>query len=125
MHTEWFHGACVGLKPNSVADHYYCKSCLKVKKRPSASAGKKLIPQKKSIIILPVPKPEPAIIPMISKLSIDQDDEDEDLCPVCDGDCTCGSDSPLPQPLSLPPQPPQPIVHKQPTQSKIGKKESY
>lgn len=101
-----------------MTDHYYCKSCLKVKKKPSASAGKKLIPQKKSIIILPVSKPEPAIIPMISKLSIDQDDEDEDLCPVCDGDCTCGSESPLPPPPqlqpSLPPPPP-------PQQPKIGK----
>ncbi|KAG2231540.1 hypothetical protein INT48_005043 [Thamnidium elegans] len=76
---EWFHGACVGLKPNSVTDHYYCKSCLKKKQK------------KKSIIILPLPKPE-IVMPVISKLSIDQDDEDEDLCPVCDGDCTCGSE---------------------------------
>lgn len=55
---------------------------------------------------------------MISKLSIDQDDEDEDLCPVCDGDCTCGSESPLP----LPPPPPPPT----PTQApKIGKSIHY
>lgn len=104
---EWFHGACVGLKPNSVTDHYFCKSCLKAKKKPAPTAiaamgaGKTLIappppPQttnkKKSLIILPIAKPEqkpkpiplpspppppPASIPSISKLSI-QDEDDED-----------------------------------------------
>lgn len=127
---EWFHGACVGLKPNSIADHYFCNSCLKAKKKP-ASAGKTLIPppatnKKKSIIILPISKPESKpiptpTVPAISTLSIEDDDDDEDLddiCPVCDGDCTCGTGSTMINAtVTAPPPPPPPILPEPP---KIG-----
>ncbi|KAF1797605.1 hypothetical protein FB192DRAFT_1335001 [Mucor lusitanicus] len=120
---EWFHGACVGLKPNSVSDHYACSSCTS--KRKPVSAGKTLIPppttsnRKKSVIVLPVatkpPPTPPQPIPVISKLSIqdnDDDDEDEDLddiCVLCDGDCTCNvQEAASPPAVTLAPSPPTP-----------------
>ncbi|KAI9487637.1 MAG: hypothetical protein EXX96DRAFT_554069 [Benjaminiella poitrasii] len=124
---EWFHGACVGLKPNSITEHYFCKSCTGKQKQQHKGAGKALMPpnpNKKSIIILPLSKPASApitppssapkstiplpapssttatststaaTIPAISKLSINDDEDDEeldDICVLCDGDCTCGA----------------------------------
>ncbi|GAN09264.1 hypothetical protein MAM1_0254d08789 [Mucor ambiguus] len=134
---EWFHGACVGLKPNSVSDHYACSSCTS--KRKPVSAGKTLIPppaasttaaanRKKSVIVLPVatkpPPTPPQPIPLISKLSIQDDDEDEDLddiCVLCDGDCTCNIQEAVPPttatalPTPSPPTPPS-APQKQPQQ---------
>ncbi|KAL7320019.1 hypothetical protein PS15m_003091 [Mucor circinelloides] len=136
---EWFHGACVGLKPNSVSDHYACSSCTS--KRKPVSAGKKLIPpptasasaanRKKSVIVLPVatkpPPTPPQPIPVISKLSIQDDDEDEDLddiCVLCDGDCTCNIQETAPSATATAtpaPSPPTPPPQKQPAklQTKI------
>ncbi|KAK4516622.1 cTPxI [Mucor velutinosus] len=132
---EWFHGACVGLKPNSVSDHYACSSCTS--KRKPVSAGKTLIPpptaaatnRKKSVIVLPVatkpPPTPPQPIPVISTLSIQDDDEDEDLddiCVLCDGDCTCNIQEAAPPTTSTvtlapsPPSPPHPAPQKQPQQ---------
>lgn len=130
--AEWFHGACVGLKPNSVSDHYACSTCTS--KRKPVSAGKTLIlpptasasaNRKKSAIVLPVatkpPPTPPQPIPVISKLSIQDDDEDEDLddiCVLCDGDCTCNIQEAAPPTTTTatpsPPTPPAP--QKQPQQ---------
>ncbi|KAI8367315.1 hypothetical protein BD560DRAFT_399873 [Blakeslea trispora] len=115
--TEWFHGACVGLKPNSVTDHYFCKSCTTLHRRNSATNVRK-----KSIIILPViaksqlplnadKAPSDSLIQSqsnaIMNIATNEDDEDDDdLCILCDGDCTCGAVTK--NPVSLPPTPPPP-----------------
>lgn len=62
-------------------------------------------------------------MPVISNLSIDQDDEDEDLCPVCDGDCTCGSEVVTPSLPPPPPPPPAPVIIKE--TPKIGKLKTF
>lgn len=133
---EWFHGACVGLKPNSVTDHYFCKSCTS--KRHPTSGGKTSIPPSltppKTMIVLPPisksmndhikkapPPPKPAvppapIVPVIA--NVDEDDEDlDDICVLCDGDCTCGAVQESVPAFVAPPLPP-PIPE---IQTKISK----
>ena len=57
-----------------------------------------------------MPKPPS---PKIANLSIQDDDEDEDLddlCIICDGDCTCGPaqvQAPPPPVVVVPPPPPK------------------
>ncbi|KAI8644765.1 hypothetical protein BD408DRAFT_111925 [Parasitella parasitica] len=134
---EWFHGACVGLKPNSVSYHYACSSCSS--KRKPVSAGKTSIPppppskNKKAVVVLSVaarpPPTPPQPTPVNTKPSI-QDDEDEeldDICVLCDGDCTCNiqdvtaaSNLPTPPPPPPPTSPPQ--QKQQPIQNKIQTK---
>jgi hypothetical protein len=111
---EWFHGACVGLKPNSVTDHYFCKSCTN---KPNG-AGKTLIPPPKSMIVLPSkpndhvkkapPPPKPVAPPAPIVPVIDEDEDLDDICVLCDGDCTCGAvqDSPVVVVTATPPPPP-------------------
>ncbi|OBZ89472.1 hypothetical protein A0J61_02469 [Choanephora cucurbitarum] len=117
---EWFHGACVGLKPNSVTDHYFCKSCTTLHRRNSATNVRK-----KSIIILPViaksQSAEPSTVQLPSTTTIDENEEDEedDLCILCDGDCTCGAVTD--KPISLPPTPPPPAARKS-SQKKMSTK---
>lgn len=88
---EWFHGDCIGLKPNSVTDHYFCDSCTS-KRRPPP------------LIILPPQQPQQTL-PTISKLSINEDEDEDDICVLCDGDCTCGAV--VEKPATPPPPPPQ------------------
>ncbi|CEP17171.1 hypothetical protein [Parasitella parasitica] len=127
---EWFHGDCVGLKPNSASYHYACTSCAS--KRKPVSAGKTSIPppplpkNKKAVIVAKSPPTPPQPIPVLTKLST-QDDEDEDLddiCVLCDGDCTCNIQNapnlPTPPPPTPLPQQKQKSIQKLPTKITIS-----
>ncbi|KAI9311580.1 hypothetical protein BX666DRAFT_943218 [Dichotomocladium elegans] len=101
---EWFHGRCVDVKPKSVTDHYFCDACSKAKSRKSSTAatgkGRKGKTKRKSkkrqqpSPSLPPPPPPPLPLPPsipenATSLSCDEEDLD-DICPVCDTECTCG-----------------------------------
>ncbi|KAI8992447.1 hypothetical protein BDB01DRAFT_778467 [Pilobolus umbonatus] len=84
---EWFHGSCIGLKPNTSIDHYFCDDCLIAsqarKKNKKNKNDRRPSPVKK--ITLEPPKPT---LPTPT----DNSDEDlDDICPVCDTECTCGT----------------------------------
>lgn len=81
-----------------MTDHYFCNACTS-KRKP------------KQIIILPPQQPQPTL-PVISKLSINEEDDD-DICVLCDGDCTCGDV----EETNPPPSNPQPTQQPLPPQS--------
>ncbi|KAG2176773.1 hypothetical protein INT44_007437, partial [Umbelopsis vinacea] len=111
---EWFHGRCIGISEKNVPDHYYCDNCQqesediiesspakKGKKSSKAKTGKakgtaaaKTQRNKAEIKVEPPPIVETVIKTSLVEQDADIDLEDEDLddiCPVCDSECTCGS----------------------------------
>ncbi|KAJ3236979.1 hypothetical protein HDU81_010123 [Chytriomyces hyalinus] len=83
-----FHVRCIDRSPNTP---YFCRKC------------------KGSSPTIPTPRPTPNVamktprIPM--PVLISAVDEDDDLCPVCDGDCTCNASKPTPvKPMPIPQQ---------------------
>ncbi|GAB5588296.1 hypothetical protein Unana1_03196 [Umbelopsis nana] len=119
---EWFHGRCIGIYEKDVPDHYFCANCKVVSGEEAASQkelkqGKKGKKSSKSKTAkakgasspkaqrkkaearqeLPVFKVEDVPIkPAIVEQDADMDGSDEDLddiCPVCDSECTCGTKS--------------------------------
>ncbi|KAI8580740.1 hypothetical protein K450DRAFT_235743 [Umbelopsis ramanniana AG] len=110
---EWFHGRCIGISEKNVPDHYYCDNCQQVSEEVTptgpAKKGKKLAKAKtgkaKATAAAKTQrnkaeiKAEPPIVETVIKSSlveqdadIDLEDEDlDDICPVCDSECTCGS----------------------------------
>ncbi|KAJ2959374.1 hypothetical protein NQZ79_g5159 [Umbelopsis isabellina] len=110
---EWFHGRCIGIAEKDVPDHYFCTNCKttslavenevehsQVKKGKNASKSKVKNAKAKSSKKKPTPEHEqPAVTleiasPKAEVTAVDIDDSDEDLddiCPVCDSVCTCGT----------------------------------
>ncbi|KAJ3249512.1 hypothetical protein HDU78_000038 [Chytriomyces hyalinus] len=81
-----FHVRCIDRSPNTP---YFCRKC------------------KGSSPTIPTPRPTPKVamktprIPM--PVLISAVEEDDDLCPVCDGDCTCNASKPTPvKPMPIP-----------------------
>ncbi|KAF7722077.1 hypothetical protein EC973_003726 [Apophysomyces ossiformis] len=111
---EWFHGKCVGINPKTVVEHYFCDACSKsktsltdapvvqekqktpVKKSRSKNAGssnsKKQTQSRKKSSKLPESHVSPATpkAPAAPK-ALEIEEDLDDICPVCDSECTCGT----------------------------------
>ncbi|CDH51138.1 predicted protein [Lichtheimia corymbifera JMRC:FSU:9682] len=99
---EWFHGRCVGVKPKSVTGKYFCEACSTATTK-SRNKGRKGKTKRKTN------KSQPVLIEPVT-ISLSRDEEDiDDICPVCDTECTCGAAEPEPAPAPLPATEPAPL----------------
>ncbi|KAK9764925.1 hypothetical protein K7432_007155 [Basidiobolus ranarum] len=108
---EWFHGACVGLTPDDsgVDQHHYCTVCLTSLNRSMLHPGSRILSEVNKIPTKRLPGyskhlQSPEFSETIVKLETDSeleetidvldDDVDvDDICPVCELECTCGMGS--------------------------------
>ncbi|SAM08195.1 hypothetical protein [Absidia glauca] len=115
---EWFHYSCVGIEPQAEIDHYHCATCQTgSSKHPSPieitnandrgknTSKKRTVPttsssSNKKSRTKAATKPasndislHQRVDPITTALnSASQEDEDlDDLCPVCELECVCGS----------------------------------
>ncbi|CDS12631.1 hypothetical protein LRAMOSA04817 [Lichtheimia ramosa] len=105
---EWFHGRCVGVKPKSVTGKYFCEACSTTTTK-SRNKGRKGKSKRKTN------KNQPVVVEPVT-ISLSRDEEDiDDICPVCDTECTCGAAEPEPttEPTSVPAEPTSIETHKE------------
>ncbi|TPX35737.1 hypothetical protein SmJEL517_g01957 [Synchytrium microbalum] len=93
---DWFHGRCVGISSTTAPFEWICPHCRPanastVPVEASGQKRKKPSPpavSKPATPILNIP-PTPSRTP--TRKIAEEVDDDDDLCPVCDGECTCNT----------------------------------